>query len=257
MKSDNEVLAWLMAEYEQPFEGWDFSYLEGRRIHQDAVPWDYNEIAIELLGKSNSVLDVDTGGGELFAVLLEKSVYRGRVYAIETHAPNVPIACHNLAQFSPKMLDGAAEAIDRAGSFDLILNRHGGSLSLADTLKLMTVGGAFVTQQVGDKTNQELRELFEVPSTRDLSWPRNEEDARRRFTELGFTIRELASHDYLIRFVDVGAVVYYLKAIPWEVPDFTVEGYADVLLRLHHQSKKQGYALHTTFHTYLAVLGKP
>jgi len=37
-----------------------------------------------------------------------------------------------------------------------------------------------------------------------------------------------------MRFTDVGAFVYYVHAVPWEVPeDFCVERYAPVLLDLH------------------------
>ncbi len=32
---------------------------------------------------------------------------------------------------------------------------------------------------------------------------------------------------------DVGAIVYYLKAVPWEIPDFSVEKYFDKLQEIH------------------------
>ena len=36
-----------------------------------------------------------------------------------------------------------------------------------------------------------------------------------------------------MRFPDVGAFVSYVRMVPWEVPeDFSVDRYADVLLRL-------------------------
>jgi hypothetical protein len=39
-------------------------------------------------------------------------------------------------------------------------------------------------------------------------------------------------------FADVGALVYFLKAIPWEAPDdFSVERYRDVLLDLHRRRR--------------------
>ena len=35
------------------------------------------------------------------------------------------------------------------------------------------------------------------------------------------------------RVADIGAVVYYLRAIPWQIEGFTVEAYRDKLLALH------------------------
>ena len=36
--TDEEVLAWLNAEYAAPFAGWDFSYLRDRRYDVDHAP---------------------------------------------------------------------------------------------------------------------------------------------------------------------------------------------------------------------------
>jgi len=35
-------------------------------------------------------------------------------------------------------------------------------------------------------------------------------------------------------FNDIGAVVYYLKAIPWQVPDFSVSRYYERLAAIHN-----------------------
>ncbi|RNB79640.1 hypothetical protein EDM56_29440 [Brevibacillus fluminis] len=56
---------------------------------------------------------------------------------------------------------------------------------------------------------------------------------------LAFTVEQLEAAGFRIveqmeefpasRYYDTGAIVYYLKAIPWQVPDFTVERYLDAL----------------------------
>ena len=43
-----------------------------------------------------------------------------------------------------------------------------------------------------------------------------------------------------ISFLDVGALVYYLKAIPWEVPDFSVERFKPELLGLQRRLDETG-----------------
>ncbi len=73
LRTDEDIIAWLEQEYAQPFEGWDFSYLRGRRTPLGSLPWDYGSIVLRYLSKSSSVLDIDTGGGEALAGILAKS----------------------------------------------------------------------------------------------------------------------------------------------------------------------------------------
>jgi hypothetical protein len=61
----NELLEFWLHEEILPFEGWDFSYLyQSGRLIEDQPPWSYEERASELMHRVNSVLDLDTGGGE-------------------------------------------------------------------------------------------------------------------------------------------------------------------------------------------------
>lgn len=43
-----------------------------------------------------------------------------------------------------------------------------------------------------------------------------------------------SNEEFLIqRFYDVGALVYYLKAIPWQIPDFSIGKYEKNLYDIH------------------------
>ncbi len=44
-----------------------------------------------------------------------------------------------------------------------------------------------------------------------------------------------------MRIFDVGAIVYYLKAIPFEIPDFTVKKYYNKLVEINEYINKNGY----------------
>ncbi len=46
--------------------GWDFSRVRDER---DPVPWDYSEVVRRYLRPEDRVLDVGTGGGEIFIEL--------------------------------------------------------------------------------------------------------------------------------------------------------------------------------------------
>src|SRR6266571_2686158 len=54
--------------------------------------------------------------------------------------------------------------------------------------------------------------------------------------EVGWHIVEQKEHFFITRFYDTGALVYYLKAIPWEVPDFSIDKYFDKLVAIHTSS---------------------
>lgn len=68
---------------------------------------------------------------------------------------------------------------------------------------------------------------------------------------MDYAIKELASLDFqiieyyenitLTRIYDVGAIVFYLKAIPWELPGFSVEKYYNQLEEIHKQITSKGF----------------
>jgi len=49
--------------------------------------------------------------------------------------------------------------------------------------------------------------------------------------------------------------VYYLKAVSWEIPDFSVEKYFGRLVAMHHMIDQDGY-LDIPFHQFLIVAKK-
>jgi hypothetical protein len=57
----------------------------------------------------------------------------------------------------------------------------------------------------------------------------------------GFQIIEQREELFTTRYLDVGALVYYLKAVSWEIPDFSVDRYFDKLLEIHALILAEGY----------------
>jgi hypothetical protein len=78
---------------ETPFQGWDFSALEGRYQWGDP-PWSYTAVIRQLMDSGmESLLDLGTGGGEFLASL---APLPRRTIAAEAWEPNVGIARRNL-----------------------------------------------------------------------------------------------------------------------------------------------------------------
>jgi hypothetical protein len=64
--------------------------------------------------------------------------------------------------------------------------------------------------------------------------------AVRQLEDAGFKIVRTQEQDATVRFFDVGALVYYLRAIPWIVPDFDVDADRDTLHRIHDTIRADG-----------------
>ncbi len=63
----------------------------------------------------------------------------------------------------------------------------------------------------------------------------------------GLEVVDLRQATLQVVFYDVGAVVYFLRKVPWTVPDFTVEGYHDRLAALHdHITGRGHFVSHST-----------
>ena len=60
----------------------------------------------------------------------------------------------------------------------------------------------------------------------------------------------------MVHFYDVGAIVYYLKIVPWQINDFSLEKYLPRLEALHEQIQRDGsVAVHS--HYFFIVTRKP
>jgi S-adenosylmethionine:diacylglycerol 3-amino-3-carboxypropyl transferase len=85
-------------EYETRFSGWDFSHLKNRWIDENP-PWDYKELARQFVKKSEAILDIGTGGGEVLASL---TPFPRHAIATESLEPNVTIAREKLEPLGVK-----------------------------------------------------------------------------------------------------------------------------------------------------------
>ncbi|WP_421932235.1 class I SAM-dependent methyltransferase [Phenylobacterium sp.] len=216
MSASPHLEAWLR-DAAAPFEGWDFSHLAGR--FTEAEPsWDYLALARAAITRASDILDVATGGGEIFASL---APFSGRATAVEGFVPNLPVARRRLEPLGVRVFQGNT----RSGmpfedaSFDLVLNRHGG-FRAAEMYRILKPGGVFLTQQVGGDNLADLTAAFDAR----LPYPDNTlARVREDFAALGAEIRRAEEWRGPVTFADVGALIYFLKAIPWVVQDFDVE----------------------------------
>jgi len=69
MKTD-KTFQDIIANISRDFSGWDFAYITGTgRMGSQLLSWSFGSMALPLIGKSNAMLDMGTGGGELLSML--------------------------------------------------------------------------------------------------------------------------------------------------------------------------------------------
>ena len=243
----NPLIESWKAEEQKPFQGWDFSYLDGSML-EDQTPWSYSRRAAELMKQAKAVIDLGTGGGERFLKLRE--YWPNKVVVTENYPPNVKLAVECLTPLGVSVLDvplADDEPMPLAdGEFDLVLNRHS-SFNTREVARILTPGGTFLTQQIHGLWADDLLAAFDAQPQWPDSTPEKYVPALKA---AGLTILDVQDFSGKLTFTDVGAIVYYLRAVPWLVPDFSVESHLDCLNRLQHRLER-GEALAFRARKYL------
>jgi SAM-dependent methyltransferase len=229
-----------LEEIKAKFEGWDFSSIHDTgRIQSNLLSWSYGSKVVAAMQDATTVLDMGTGGGEFLSLL--NGYFPPTIYATEGYKPNVPIAKKKLEPLGVSVY----EVVDDEQlpfsdqHFDLIINRHE-SYSVKELKRIVKPNGIFLTQQVGGWDCKEINEWFGTSVNPEFKeWKLL--SALEMFPVNEWEIVEQKEEFPIQRFYDLGAVIYYLKAIPWQVPDFSIKKYEDALYRLYLHIGKIGY----------------
>jgi SAM-dependent methyltransferase len=219
-------------------EGWDFSWLDGRATEQ-RPSWGYQRAMGERLGRAAAALDVQTGGGE---VLAGATALPPLMVATESWPPNLAKAA---ALLHPR---GAVVVADEDepplpfadAAFDLVVSRHPVTVWWDEIARVMRPGGTYLSQQVGPASAFELVEFFLGPLPEAVRGARRPDRAREGAAAAGLDVLDLRAESLRMEFLDVGAVVYFLRKVIWMVPGFTVEAYRDRLRELHELIESEG-----------------
>ena len=235
---DMDLFNFLISEAEHPFSGWNFSYISDRVV-SSPLTWSYTSMLLPLIRKAGSLLDMGTGGGEFLSSLIPLPKY---TCATENYEPNVPIAKRQLEPLGVKLFSCVddEQLPFKDEEFDLIINRHE-FYSQTEVYRILKPNGIFISQQVGDKNDSKLRLLLTggEESENETEWNLN--FAVNKLEATGFEILESQENITFTRIFDVGAIVYHLKAVAWELSGFSVEKYYNKLLEIHSLINERGY----------------
>ncbi len=233
--SDALFKQWKREESE-PFEGWDFSHIAGRYV-EEQPSWSYMNIARKLMLRSKIALDLGTGGGE--RLLEMKDCFPKRVAATEGYPLNFALARRRLSSHGVEVVE-AEESLKATipfadGEFDLVIDRHS-AYNASEVARVLRHNGVFLTEQVDGTSLMDLHHEFGC----EPQWPFFTLDyALELIKPTGLKVVDAREWKGETVFKDVGALVYFLKAIPWIVPGFMVETHFKQLLNLHERIQKE------------------
>jgi len=231
--------------------GWNFAPVEGRMVFEP-LKWDYVQIVGRSIQYAHTMLCMGTRGAELLSSL-------GRLpactFGTEAYEPDLAVATKRLRLLGAKVLrplpDGGLPFGD--SFFDLVINRH--EIYVAEEVfRVLKPGGRFITQQVGRMDNVELIRALRAPAPH-AEVGRTLECATSELTSLGMRIICQVEALPLVHFYDAGILIYYLKAMPYLVPDFSVDTYFDALCEIHESIQRYGQ-LSTSSHRWLVEAEK-
>ena len=223
---------------QRPMRGWDV-HLDGRI--DSTPPWDFEAFVDAGLAGSPNLLDMGTGGGEW---LSRRPFPKGRTLATEAWAPNVPVAAARLRPLGVSVVavEGAPDNADQAaatslpalpfadGVFRFVTNRHE-SFVAAEVARILAPGGQFITQQVASNFSAPMRALLGAPAPTPPHW--SLAVALDQVRAVGLDVVKADEGDAQVTFADVGALAWYLKHVPWVLPEFDLATFRPRLAALN------------------------
>ncbi|MET7315485.1 class I SAM-dependent methyltransferase [Streptomyces thermoviolaceus] len=251
-ESRNRSFEELVAEgVAVPTEGWDFSWFEGRAT--EARPsWGYAVSLAGRLADVRSVLDVQTGGGEVLAFALGRAArVPAQVAATEGWAPNVVKATQALRPYGVVVVASPEDApLPFAdGAFDLVSSRHPVRAHWTEIARVLRPGGTYFAQHVGPASVFELVEYFLGPQPEEVRTARHPDRERAEARAAGLEVVDLRAERLRMEFHDIAAVVHFLRKVIWMVPGFTVEAHEPRLRALHERITAEGpFVAHSSRH---------
>ena len=179
-----------------------------------------------------------TGSGEVLLTI--EHPYKN-TFVTEAYIPNFELFKNRLSPFGITVKQTFAD--DKLPfddeTFDFIINRHE-SFDLSEVNRTLKRGGYFFTQQV---INRNFYELAEILNGKEVSDNSNHAIEKYAETLIQMGFRVIMKDEVILpaKFLDVGAVIFYAKACPWEIPEFSVETHSENLFKIHNLIEKNGF----------------
>jgi SAM-dependent methyltransferase len=194
-------------------DGWNFSRL---RVGHGPVPWNYVDVVRQYLKLKDRVLDIGTGGGEIFFSLA--SCF-GEGIGIDQNTEMIEAAKRNqsalsLDNISLLVMEGSDLRFD-AGEFDVVLLRHL-RVYVSEIVRVLRKNGYFITQMVGQRCSLNILDAFGwTPSSFGPDWWQTVAQLADQFLLHGCRIVAQAEYNVPCWYYDLDSFMFWLMSVPW------------------------------------------
>jgi ubiquinone/menaquinone biosynthesis C-methylase UbiE len=194
-------------------EGWDFSRVRDGR---EPVLWKYVDVVRQYLKPTDRVLDIGTGGGEIFFSL---APYFGEGVGIDQNRAMIETARQNLFtssidNISLMRMDGKDLKFN-AEEFDVVLLRHL-RVYVSEIVRVLRPGGYFITQMVGQCSSLNILAAFGwTPDSFGSDWWQPVAELADQFRLHGCHIVAQAEYDVPYWFHDIESFIFWIMSVPW------------------------------------------
>ncbi|HJQ42103.1 MAG TPA: class I SAM-dependent methyltransferase [Jatrophihabitantaceae bacterium] len=177
--------------------------------------------------------------------------------AVEGYPPSVAVAAPRLRERGVQFVvtSQTDQALPlRSSCFEFVISRHPVDVWWNEIARVLKPSGEYFAQHVGPDSLRGLSELLMGPLPTESR--RDPTIERRAAEQAGLEVRDIRVERTRVAFADIGAVVYFLRLVPWIVPGFTVGTYVEQLRHLHERIERDG-AFETTSSRMLVDAVKP
>lgn len=234
-------------------DGWNFS-----RIRAGHAPrlWDYGDVVRQYMKPLDRVLDIGTGGGEIFFSL---AAYFGEGVGIDQNPAMIEVARRNqsalsLENISLTVMEGSDLGFD-ADSFEAVLLRHL-RVYVDEIVRVLRQGGYFITQMVGQRSSLNILDAFGwTPDSFGPDWWQTVDELADRFRLHGCRIIARAEYDVPYWFHDPESFLFWLTSVPWP-EDIELDKHWKNINRILETSHTER-GIETNEHRGLLIVQKP
>ncbi len=219
------------------------------RMEEDPFDWSYENLVKEHLEPDGNLLDMGGGCGDFLSAL---SSFPARIHTM--HRPRQKSGAG--AREEASALSDRSSLSDRLPYedqyFDLVINRRA-AYHPTELHRLLKDGGKFITEQTGALSCANL--ILDLTGTCNALNLRTLYCAVSALEETGFRVLRKKEHIVPIRFYDIDAILFYLKAIPDLIRDFEPRLYDRQLRFIGSVIDQRGF-YQTLLHGFLVIAEK-
>ena len=194
-------------------DGWDFSRV---RAGRDPVLWEYVDVVRQYLKPTDRVLDIGTGGGEIFFSL---APYFAQGVGIDLNPAMVETARRNQSTLSidnvSLMIMNGDDLHFDAEEFDIVLVRHS-NVFVSEIVRVLRPGGYFIMQMPEQRNSLNfLRAFGWTPASFGPDWWQPVAELADQFRLHDCHILAQAEYDVPYWFHDIESFMFWLMSVPW------------------------------------------